>query len=103
MLETLPPDPLSRKSLKSWLKGLVASERAALKACDLDTSYLYMLASGKRAASADYAAKLEAAALVIYSERPEAGYILRADVAPACAACPFFQKCGHSSSSSSEK
>jgi len=89
------PDALSshRKSLKSWLKGLNAAERAALKACDIDMSYLYMIAGGKRAASADYAAKLEAAALVIYAERPEAGYVLRADVSSACAACPFFTKC----------
>lgn len=87
------PNAHPRKTLKNWLKGLEAHEREALKSCGIDMSYLYMLSSGKRSASADYAAKLEAAALVIYSERPLAGYVLRADVASACAACPFFQKC----------
>ena len=78
-----------------WMKNATVDEINELATrAEVSVTYLYMLASGKRQASADVAARIEAAACFIREVQGAAVPVLdRGDLCQACADCPYFQKC----------
>lgn len=80
---------------KDWMEKATTLEKEILAAESSTTlSYLYSIASGQRTASADVAGRIEKAAKNLYKQsKRRLPKIIRSDIAPACAACPYAPKC----------
>lgn len=83
-------------AMKLWMNQANASEQLALaRLAHTSREYLYQLSSGTRVASAEIAGRIEASAKHISDKKPDSKLpvITRADLAPACAKCPYAKKC----------
>jgi len=83
------------KELNAWLEVATATERDAMsQAAEVSIGYLYQLASGRRSASAEVAARISTASKVMHltsgRRLPE---ICRTTLCHACSQCPFAKAC----------
>lgn len=81
--------------LKAWMDKATTEQIAALaENADTSVGYLYQLASGRRAASSDIAARIEyAAELLVAGGAGTPGLLPRDFIAKVCASCPFAAMC----------
>lgn len=82
-------------NLKKWMIAATADEiRSLVKQADTSRDYLYQIVGGHRTASADLAGRIETAAEALrLKSKGRLPKLTRADLAPACAECPYFRKC----------
>lgn len=84
-----------RKPLKVWMENAIVAEQITL-ATTVGSSrgYLYQLAGGFRNASAELAAKIEAATMqMAKGSKGRLPIVYRTDLSSACAQCQFARKC----------
>lgn len=82
-------------ALRDWVATATTTEQELLAgAAGITREYLYQLSAGKRNASASMAGRLEEAAKALRRKSkgrlPE---LTRADLAAACAECPYAKRC----------
>lgn len=83
-------------ALRNWLAAASAVEKKALvREAGISVAMLHAVLSGRRAAEADWAARVERAVQVINRGVSDDRLppVTRADICSACAACPYAQKC----------
>jgi hypothetical protein len=91
---------MGSKKLHEWMKAATPDEQHALAAAaKTSRSVLYQLCypkeKGGRVASAELADRIETAAKPITAKsKGRLPQLTRGDLCPACAACPYFAKCG---------
>lgn len=86
---------MSNAIMRNWMQSATAEEQAAL-ALNSGSSrpYLYKLARGERTASAELAGAIEQAAKGLRAKsKGRLPRLLRTDLCPACAGCPFAKRC----------
>lgn len=81
--------------MTDWMEAATTHEQIMLAAAaETSRAYLYRLASGARTASAELAGRLEEAAADLRAvSKGRLPVLTRGDLCPACAGCPYFQKC----------
>lgn len=82
-------------AMKKWMKAATTTEQKALAGVSgASRNYLYQIASGHRTPTASVAARIEiAAAPLIRASKGRLPELTRADLADACANCPYAKKC----------
>lgn len=73
------------KMFKRWMKDSTgAAKKDFAKKAKTNFMYLYQIAAGTRAVSAEFAADLEKASEGLFS---------RGDMSKTCGKCPYYKKC----------
>lgn len=86
------PSPNIR--MTDWMAVASGGEQEQLaRMAGTSRPYLYKLAAGGRVASAEKAADIEAAAEKLRALNQTLPRLLRTDLCPACAGCPFALQC----------
>ena len=90
------------KKLKVWMEESNGDEKKLLaKSAGVGLVTLYQIAAGKRRASAAIAAKVSVASVkMAVKSKGRLPVLLRSDISPVCAACPYSPKCKKSTSKS---
>lgn len=83
------------KQLNKWMKAASTAEQEQLaKLAGTSRDYLYHLACGNRQADSDLAGRIEQAAIKISkSAKRKLPKLTRKHISPACAKCPYNNKC----------
>lgn len=83
------------KALRAWMGLATTAEQEMLaKAAGISREYLYQLSTSKRKASAGMAGRIETAAKDLRRKsKGRLPALTRADLAGACAACPYAKRC----------
>lgn len=80
--------------LKKWMDAATEDERETLALrAKTSVNYLYQIAGNHRDAAAGLAGRIEIAAAEIRGRKKRLPRITRADLATACASCPYARKC----------
>ena len=86
--------PTPNLRMADWMQLSSGAEQAVLADfAKTSRRYLYKLANGSKVASAELAGRIEQAAAIIRKENPTLPRLLRTDLCPACAGCPFALQC----------
>lgn len=80
--------------MADWMQLSDGVEQAMLAdIAQTSRRYLYKLAAGHKVASAELAGRIEMAAAKLREANPALPRLLRTDLCPACAGCPFVRQC----------
>lgn len=92
-------------AMKKWMAAATTGEQEQLaKLAGTSRDYLYQVASGHRTPLTKLAGRIEAAAKEIRKvSKGRLPELLRTDLSPVCAECPFAPKCKEEDHSGSEK